>query len=1186
MKEYGFRRTPTDYTHCLEGRGSFGYISTVDAFYLDDGNPVAEHAVNQAYRLLLETVEHASNQDNHYCLLMEWCSGITLRNFIERNPTHCSTKRIVTYTFQVASALHYLHEGNKRTKFVHGNITSSNIMMKESTGENVKIIDIEGAFQQPRGKRQSKKQFNVEGSFYFMSPEMAAWLDESSRKVTRPTPDSPTDIYSLGCVIMDMYFASQGQALWPDHDVSSIRSALQSDHPLIPRMPENSPDEIKVLARQCLQVNPSDRPTAATILNYVARVYGNPHFKCAEDGIQYYLPNSKKLLGNIGAFGVVHRVDAFSVGADLVKQSKRYLALKTFFQKLEQDEIENIETTLLKLNHPNIVKYLAAGFFEHDHQFIMIMECCSGGTLRKAAETALPVEKQKYYVNQLICGIHYLHINDPPIVHKNLKGSNVVFSDENKSTLKICDVDSCSVSRRVDQQSVISRVRFTEGFASPELWKWWNKFDKKGEYPVGRATDIWSLGAVVLEMYCRGNLPDIPSFQRGEILRTTTVADANVDIPPIGEELLAFAAKCLVNEPEKRPTIEQLRDKFSKGFSTASSSARKSDSITVMIEIGKGNSDIFFKDSDGYDNICRPTADNPYFGRGRFGHVIKVNAFYLNPHPVPRENHAETYALKILNRQVAPRDGRTDKLETLLHLEHEHVIGYIAVGTTTDGVCHILMEFCSGMKLNEFIKSNAMYCTNNDIVDYTFQLASGLRYLHGKRTKFIHGDIKSTNILMKDSTGKILKIVDLDRSFQRKPGPRLPGEEMEVMEPCTFMSPEMMVWLADDDRRNRRRPPDISTDIWSLGCVVLDMYLMREGQEVLWFNERLLDFDALLVNIKARIYLGPQIPEDMPDELKVLAGHCLKVNPDDRPTAATLVKYADRVYYKCTGSLIQYYLRPSIGEYDLWGGFGIVQRVKAFSVDAGFVEEGPRYLALKTFHQALHEDEIVKIQTLPKLEHSNIVRYFTKLFFDQDSRYRLIMEWCSGGTLTEAAAAERGLSVEQQKTYTNQLIQGIHYLHVEVKPSIVYKDLKGINVVFLDKNKTTLKICDLDSFSVSRKVGQQSYISRVRFTRGFASPELFKLADMFAFKGDYPVGRATDIWSLGAVVLEMYCKGILPMPEYNTLDDNFPSTPAPYKPAIPEDMQQELKSFVSKCMALLPKDRPIIQDLRDDFSDG
>ncbi|OWA53186.1 putative Mitogen-activated protein kinase kinase kinase 2 [Hypsibius exemplaris] len=607
---FEFSRIPAGYVHRFTARRSFGFIYTVDAFYMHDGNPVEKHAGNQACRLLFESetdarleelksllqlrhpnilqyivIGYASRRSivrSHYCLLMEWCSGITLRDFIRSNPTLCSTKRIVKYTTQVASGLHYLHEGNDTAKFVHGDITSSNIMIKESTGENLKIIDIEKAFQQPRGLRPSKKEFNVKGSFYFMSPELAVWLFRQP-DVTPPTPDSPTDIYSLGCVVMDMYFASQGQALWPDHDEFSVLSAvIISEHPLTLRMPENLPYELKILARQCLQINPSDRPTAATLVNYVARVCGNPYFKCAEDGIQYYLPTSKKQLGKLGEFGVVDRVDAFSVGADLIEQGKQHLALKTFHDPLEKDEIEKIETILLKLNHPNIVKYLATRFFENDRQFMLIMEWCSGGTLTDAAaaETALPVEMQKNYLNQLICGIYYLHMEvNPSIVHKDLKGMNLVFSDENKTTLKICDLDSCSVGRRVKQQSVISRVRLTPGFVSPELLKWENSAPTEGDYPVGRATDIWSLGAVVLEMYCRGNLPDIRSFQRGDILTTTIGADAILKIPPIGEELLAFAAKCLVNEPGDRPSIELLRDDFSKGFSSPPLSAPRTRSL-------------------------------------------------------------------------------------------------------------------------------------------------------------------------------------------------------------------------------------------------------------------------------------------------------------------------------------------------------------------------------------------------------------------------------------------------------------------------------------------------------------------------------------------------------------------------------------------------------------------------------
>ncbi|OWA54181.1 putative Msx2-interacting protein [Hypsibius exemplaris] len=527
-------------------------------------------------------------QDSHYCLLMEWCSGITLKDFIKRNPTHCSTERIVKYTTQVASGLHYLHEEVRSAKFIHGDITSSNIMTKDSTGKNLKIIDVEGASQQPRGLRPSKKKFNMKAvSGYFMSPEMAVW-NYNPRKVIRPTPDSSTDIYSLGCVVMDMYFMSQGQALWPDHDEHSIREAMQSEHPLTPRIPENLSDELKVLARQCLQFNPSDRPTAATILNYVTRVCGNPHFKCAEHGIQWYLPTSKKPLGLSGGFGVVHRIDAFSVGAGLVEEDKRHLALKIFHGLLSKDEIEKIETTLLQLNHPNIVKNLATGFFEHDQQFAIIMECCSGGTLTEAAETALPVEKQKNYVNQLIQGIQYLH-EDANIIHKDLKGTNVVFRDETKSTLKICDIDSYSARRRDKSRSFISRPGGTPGFASPEMLVCWrNSTAAKGRYSVGRATDIWSLGAVVLEMYCKGKLimPKHETVNETFDSNSPSIPAAlplSMDRPIIPEdmqqELKDFVSKCMALGPKDRPTIKQLQDEFSERFSTPSSSTRQGSSM-------------------------------------------------------------------------------------------------------------------------------------------------------------------------------------------------------------------------------------------------------------------------------------------------------------------------------------------------------------------------------------------------------------------------------------------------------------------------------------------------------------------------------------------------------------------------------------------------------------------------------
>ncbi|OWA51132.1 putative Mitogen-activated protein kinase kinase kinase 4 [Hypsibius exemplaris] len=627
---------------------------------------------------------------------------------------------------------------------------------------------------------------------------------------------------------------------------------------------------------------------------------------------------------------------------------------------------------------------------------------------------------------------------------------------------------------------------------------------------------------------------------------------------------------------------------------------------------GSNNPGIHFEDVDGQKYICRaPLGGWVHLGKGSFGDVWQVDALYLDPQivdPVLVSDHAGNHALKILYS----KKGGMNELKTLLQLDDPNkcIIQYIAVGTITDGgipdyrgyQC-LLMERCSGMMLTDLIKRNPKHFSPKVIASYTAQLVSGLHYLHERRpTKFVHGDIRPANIMMKDSTGEVLKIVDLDGASQWKHGPRSPEKDIKAMGALTFMSPEMIAWM--DFRKGGRKStktqqlaPNSSTDIWGLGCVVLVMYRASQGQHLwpdLMGQDRMKVQKAFFRAVYEGNPLTPSIPQDMPDDLKVLASQCLKINGSDRPTAAALLKYADREYFKCADGGIQFYLRQLKVQLAESGGFGVVHQVNAYRVGADFVEQSPRNLALKAFFKTLEQDEMDRItRTLPKLEHRNIVKYLAVGCFEPDGQFTLIMEYCSGGTLTEAA--KMGLTVEQQKKYVNQLLCGIHYLHVEVEPHIVHKDLKGKNVVFEDENKTTLKICDVDSCSERLKEAPQTFISRPVGTRGFMSPEMQKCCmNPRVDRGKYPVGMATDIWSLGAVVLEMYCRGRLIMPEYEIpaageiFDSNSPSIPAAVAlsieiPVIPEDMEQELKGFVSKCMALGPKDRPTIEQLRNKF---
>ncbi|OWA53198.1 putative Msx2-interacting protein [Hypsibius exemplaris] len=358
-------------------------------------------------------------------------------------------------------------------------------MMKESTGENLKIIDIEGAFQQPLSLRPSEEEYGTK------------------------------------------------------------RGGL---------------------------------------LNYADREY----FKCADEEIQYYLSTSRKWLAPPGAFGYVVQVKAFRAGADFVEQSPRFLALKDLHRPTGQDEIDRITRTLPKLHHDNIVKYLAVGCFEQDN---------------------------------------------------------------------------CSISRKVEQQSFISQLRLTEGFASPELWKLKDKFEEKGDYLVGRVTDIWSLGAVILEMYCQGKLPDIPSFQRDGIVRAPAV-DANVDIPAIGKELLALAKHVwwTTQGTDKHRTIaERLFEEM----------CRK------------------------WDPVLLPNSKVLLGERSAFGMVHRVEAISFGADLV--EQGKRHLALKSFYDPLDKEE--IEKIETTLpKLNHRNIVKYLATGFfEKDRRYRLIMELCSGV---------------------------------------------------------------------------------------------------------------------------------------------------------------------------------------------------------------------------------------------------------------------------------------------------------------------------------------------------------------------------------------------------------------------------------------------------------------------------------------------------------
>lgn len=153
-------------------------------------------------------------------------------------------------------------------------------------------------------------------------------------------------------------------------------------------------------------------------------------------------------------------------------------------------QIQGTETefsSLMKLYHPNIVRYISMSVKEHDDSIVVdiLVEHVGGSSLSTylSKETPIPIDQLRCYATQLLSALDYLHSNS--VVHKVLCASSILVDAE--GNIKVTDY---SISKRladICKEDVFeqTKVRFSED-ALP------NKSGKKG--------DIWHLGLLLLSL--------------------------------------------------------------------------------------------------------------------------------------------------------------------------------------------------------------------------------------------------------------------------------------------------------------------------------------------------------------------------------------------------------------------------------------------------------------------------------------------------------------------------------------------------------------------------------------------------------------------------------------------------------------------------------------------------------------
>ncbi|KAF4547520.1 MAP kinase kinase kinase wis4-like protein [Elsinoe fawcettii] len=219
-----------------------------------------------------------------------------------------------------------------------------------------------------------------------------------------------------------------------------------------------------------------------------------------------------------------------------------------------------------------------------------------------------------------------------------------------------------------------------------------------------------------------------------------------------------------------------------------------------------------------------------------------------------------------------------DEMGVLQVLDHPNIVSYYGIEPHRDKV-YIFMEYCSGGSLAGLLEHGRIE-DETVIQVYALQMLEGLAYLHEARV--VHRDIKPENILL-DHNG-VIKFVDFGAAkVIAKQGKTLIGDagrgtrQKSMTGTPMYMSPEVIKGGNNAGSRHG------AVDIWSLGCVILEMATGRRP----WAS---LDNEwAIMYNIAQGN--PPQLPsqDQLSEQGLDFIKRCFERDPAKRPSATEML---------------------------------------------------------------------------------------------------------------------------------------------------------------------------------------------------------------------------------------------------------------------------------------------------------
>ncbi|XP_057199533.1 serine/threonine-protein kinase Nek9 isoform X2 [Triplophysa rosa] len=211
-------------------------------------------------------------------------------------------------------------------------------------------------------------------------------------------------------------------------------------------------------------------------------------------------------------------------------------------------DVMNEISILAILQHNNIIAYF--NHFMDRNTLLIELEYCNGGNLydkiNQQKGQLFKEEVVVWYLYQIVAAV--AHIHKAGILHRDIKTLNIFLTKTN--LIKLGDY---GLAKKLDSQySMAETCVGTPYYMSPELCQG-VKYNFK--------SDIWAMGCVLFELLALTRTFDATNALNlcVKIVQGNWTMEINSDV--YSSDLIKLVYECLDQDPEKRPTAEEILDR-------------------------------------------------------------------------------------------------------------------------------------------------------------------------------------------------------------------------------------------------------------------------------------------------------------------------------------------------------------------------------------------------------------------------------------------------------------------------------------------------------------------------------------------------------------------------------------------------------------------------------------------------